>query len=303
MSNSIPCRAKPDLQQINERPMTRHNRLWQINDTLYYSIISICLSIDELHHLTKPCGGVVPGLSTTNHKNNHTQVNIAKNKELNIRHIQTRLDNKYASEIRASAQLYSVLQLSQWWNKRFTSGNIAGAYWSLLSHPMVSAELAVRAYGEVHTLLQQAGASNYADLKYSSILEQRCTELALQLAEIETQLSRQQKKHEQNMQKMSSRLIEAMDAERQLQFASHRLKRLENGKELKQLRSSTAALNHKLTKTTLLAEHADEKYCRLAKKLERLEVEYRELSAKYNAIKNTPPKNPFRSPFLKTETH
>jgi hypothetical protein len=86
-------------------------------------------------------------------------------------------------------------------------------------------------------LSHQIGAANRADLKRLSALEQRCADLETELSAIKARAARQLHERDTALQKINARLIKAMDAERQLQFASHRIRNFERGKELQRLRA------------------------------------------------------------------
>ena len=52
------------------------------------------------------------------------------------------------------------------------SGAIPGAYWALMSHRHVTADLRQRAFGDVHMLSHLVGAANRADIRRLAALEQ-----------------------------------------------------------------------------------------------------------------------------------
>jgi hypothetical protein len=51
------------------------------------------------------------------------------------------------------------------WEKALFSGDIAGTYWMIVTHPHTGEQLLERAFGEVHMLSHLSGASTRIDIK------------------------------------------------------------------------------------------------------------------------------------------
>ena len=56
------------------------------------------------------------------------------------------LDAKYRAGIRASQQAQCVADLEEFWSDALAKGDIPGPYWALMTHPLTSEALLVRAF-------------------------------------------------------------------------------------------------------------------------------------------------------------
>jgi hypothetical protein len=72
------------------------------------------------------------------------------------------------------------------------SGDIPGAYWALLTHPLATAALVHHAFGDVHMLSHMVGAANRADIH-------RLRELEQQKSALEDKIARQQEQLREGM--------------------------------------------------------------------------------------------------------
>ena len=63
------------------------------------------------------------------------------------------------------------------WSEEVARGEIAGAFWALITHPLTDAELRQRVYGELHMLSHLAGHSNRSTRQQLAGLKRRAAEL------------------------------------------------------------------------------------------------------------------------------
>jgi multidrug efflux pump subunit AcrA (membrane-fusion protein) len=76
-------------------------------------------------------------------------------------------------------------KLRDMWRDAVRHGDIAGAYWATLTHPLTNQTIISEAFGEVHMLSHLVGAANRADIR-------RLAQLETERSELQTKLERQQ---------------------------------------------------------------------------------------------------------------
>jgi hypothetical protein len=102
------------------------------------------------------------------------------------------LDKRHSSSIRKVRSMNTEAELHEFWHSALTSGDIPGPYWSILSHPSSTIELAERMFADIHMLSHMVGASNQADIRKLQMVEEN-------LAKIEDRVNRQQRQHIKNL--------------------------------------------------------------------------------------------------------
>lgn len=89
----------------------------------------------------------------------------------------------------------------------------------------------------------ESGSVDQDDPGIEDLLYCRCFRLERELEKMERKLFRVERDRDATIRKLSVRLITALDAERQLEFAIHRIKRLESCEENQLLRKRIAELS------------------------------------------------------------
>jgi hypothetical protein len=99
------------------------------------------------------------------------------------------LDRKFSDCIRRFGAAEDETGLRQLWESVSQTSDIAAGYWALLSHPLVTAALAQRAFGEVHMLSHvSAAASRRAHTELAAARE-RIRDRSAALARMRTALN------------------------------------------------------------------------------------------------------------------
>ena len=143
----------------------RRRKVWELEEHFHCSIVGICLTLDELRRLCRRARIEIEA-PTSDYKVYITIVSAARNKSPAARLVNKHLDRKYQSTIRRFAQLGSVSELKNRWKEMVSQGEIAAAYWSLVTHPLASEQLLFSVHGEVHMLSPPFGGFHlcrYAD--------------------------------------------------------------------------------------------------------------------------------------------
>lgn len=87
------------------------------------------------------------------------------------------LDRKFETVIKRSSACRDAGTLGSLWDQAVTAGDVAGAFWALVTHPLADAELMQRVYGEIHMLSHIAGHSNRSTQQQLAVVRRRVAEL------------------------------------------------------------------------------------------------------------------------------
>ena len=167
------------------------------------------------------------------------------------------LDQKYRAAIRRFATAKDEIVLRAHWEKAVESGDIAGAYWALVTHPRAPDALLDRVYGEVHMLSHLAGAAVRADVKELDQLRRLTQTLTKQIADADAKVKAQISEKDNTIRRLNDRLRQAEGVARELPSAREQLAALENDPLPKQLRCQVKALEGRLASELARAERAE----------------------------------------------
>lgn len=199
------CELPKVTQPNTSKPRgSRRHKLWELAGRFHCSVIGSCLTLGELKRILKRCQITIEG-DFYDYDLHWAFVSMTDTACTTTRQVQKCLDRKHAAEIRRFAKARSEAALAQVWDEKFGVGQIAGAYWALVTHPYVTDVLTTRAHGEVHMLSHQIGAANRADLKRLSALEQRCADLEAELSALKARTARQLHERDAALKKIKAR--------------------------------------------------------------------------------------------------
>lgn len=171
---------------VAQRSPSRRNRVWEISPMMHCSIIGTCLTNGELRSVLRR-SGALPGGKATDHELHQIAVSAAGRHDDTSRQIQKALDERHRAVVSRFGAAAGVDALSRLWNEAVQGGDIPGAYWALLTHPLCDDELAQRAFGDVHMFSHLLGSASLVAL-------QKLRRLESERAELEDKLQRQQER-------------------------------------------------------------------------------------------------------------
>ncbi|HVI50489.1 MAG TPA: DUF2325 domain-containing protein [Candidatus Sulfotelmatobacter sp.] len=195
---------------------TDRRKLWEIETGWHCMIVGTCVSMPELRRLANRLGIPMKKTPSTDYDVHSTMVYWASRDRKVGKELTKLMDKKFAPAIFRFSKIKTEQGLADSWREALESGEVAGALWALMSHPLVSGDLQNVAFGEMHMLSHQVGASSRADLRRVHGLEKTVDEL-------EDKVSRQQ---ERLRQEVSSRDESIRDLSEQLEQDRAELRRL-----------------------------------------------------------------------------
>src|SRR5262245_16328077 len=150
----------------------RRSKIWDLSDTLHCSIIGTCLSNAELRHVLVRLK--VAGAEAADDHDLHVMgVMLAGRRETGAKLLQRALDRRHGLSIKQYARAKDEETLRRMWEESVQSGDIPGAYWAVLSHPIATDAIVKKAFRDVHMLSHLVGAANRADIRRLRHLEEQ----------------------------------------------------------------------------------------------------------------------------------
>jgi hypothetical protein len=180
----LPLRVRP---QPAFEAGGRRLKIWQLGASLHCSIIGTCLTTGELRTLVRKFKAT-SSETPSDHELHSLAVAAATGQDQLSKQIQKALDRRHGTVIRRFAAAASVAELLRSWDEARRSGDIPGAYWAVLTHPLADEVIVRRAFGDVHMLSHLVGAANRADIRRLHQLEEEKAALEDKLARQQAQL-------------------------------------------------------------------------------------------------------------------
>lgn len=155
--------------------------LWDLTD-YHCPVVGTCLSNAELRKLTTRVGLMLPE-NATDYERHGAFVSLSRHPERPARVIQKYLDKKFARQLKRFAAAKTDDAIWELWTTMADAGDIPGAFWSVMRHPLASPAMLAQVYGEVHMLSHLVGASTRADLRRLAETQAQVERLTGALAE------------------------------------------------------------------------------------------------------------------------
>ena len=157
----------------------RRTKIWEFNTNLHCSIIGTCLSTAELRQVLKKLGLASP--DNTDHELHGAAVTLAGRHDKAAKLLNKAFDERHRLAINQFAKVSTEEAVRSLWRDAVRRGEIPGAYWATLTHPVASRSVIRDAFGEVHMLSHLVGAANRADIRRLCQLEEENAELRARL--------------------------------------------------------------------------------------------------------------------------
>ena len=187
----------------------RRLKLWELKPQFHCAILGTCLTMDDLRKVM-PQSGVELAGKPSDYDLHATLVSQAEENGRATRNLQKMLDRKYKRWIQALARCRESAELEQCWRTAMESGDIAGSFWAIVTHPYADAELVRQSYEDVHMLSHLQGASNRADLKRMKVLEAEVRDLKETFDRLRRNASAQIARRDELLRRQEQELLAAM---------------------------------------------------------------------------------------------
>jgi hypothetical protein len=144
---SVGQSAAAHMPRANDRRV----RLAELDSYIHCSVIGTCVTGAGLYDIVARYAGLNLD-QASEFELHHAAVQIVAEGGQGAEALQEALDSLYEREIRRFERARDENELLQWWHAQRRRGEVAGAYWALLTHPRVTGELRQRIVGELHGL-------------------------------------------------------------------------------------------------------------------------------------------------------
>ncbi|MCW5604394.1 MAG: DUF2325 domain-containing protein [Burkholderiales bacterium] len=168
------------------KPSSLRTKIWELSAVLHCSIIGTCLTVGELRTLLRK-SNATDAKNPSDHDLHTIAVSAAGTRDALSKEINKALDRRHRLTISRFGKANSTEDLRSYWDEAVRGGDIPGAYWALLTHPLATDEVVRHAFGDLHMLSHLVGAANRADIHRLRALEE-------EKAALEEKLERQQRR-------------------------------------------------------------------------------------------------------------
>ncbi len=247
---------RPPETATQPTPAPPRKKLWKLDRLYHCSVIGTCLTLAELRQLQRRLGGVAQALDS-DYDVHGAFVSAAREAVPASRLIHKLLDRKYKSAIQQLSKARTAEEFSAYWDAALAGGEIAGAYWALITQRDVPSAVLDRVYGEVHMLSHLSGASIRVDLQDLNRLRRRCPELEAELADAKVTARRRLAEQQDIVGALNQRLAQALETERKLQAAEARLALVEGQPLVERLTAAVEDLTARLAAEGMRADRAE----------------------------------------------
>ena len=173
-SNSAPVSAPRPLPGLLDHlrfpalcpptPKSGRRKLWEIPARYRCPVIGTCLSVAELRRIgdrhadrsEEPASDYEIHVSFVAAADEGNSLSLATHKAM---------DRKYQGTVKRFDRARDPESLLALWSECLARGEVAGAFWALMTHPKADERVQRLAYEEVHMLSHQVGAAQRADLR------------------------------------------------------------------------------------------------------------------------------------------
>ncbi len=166
--------ALPAVPEDAAAQTSRRRRIWELSHTCHCPLVGVGIPLGALRKLVgKVAGGKILA--------DDYEVHVGAVSECGTRNrlseaLQKELERRYAPIIVRFRAARTTDGLAELWQGAVASGDVAGAFWTGLTHPRCTPELEEKMCRDLHMIQHQAGACTRADLhRFNSVVEENAS--------------------------------------------------------------------------------------------------------------------------------
>ena len=151
-------------------------KLWELTEGWHCAVVGTCLSLSELRGMAKKLSlKTKPGFNV-DYQLHAYFVKTASTHGKAAKMLHKAMDKRHAVAIKRTKDLKTVEELQKYWETAVEEGDIPGPYWALLTHPVATAFFCEQMFADIHMLSHLVGASNRADIRRVTTLEEAASD-------------------------------------------------------------------------------------------------------------------------------
>lgn len=164
-------------------------KLWELQSCWHCMVVGTCLTVDDVRQCATKAK--ISIIDKSDYDLHQLSVECAANKQRPLtQQLQNRLEHRYASAIKSFRHAKDPTNLAQLWKSGWENGQVAGSLWALITNPMVTRELIVDVFGEVHMMSHLSGANHCSDKRRLNAQERQIITLSDALEKTRTQANK-----------------------------------------------------------------------------------------------------------------
>ncbi len=260
------------------KKLNGRKKLWQLHSNFHCSIIGTCLSLDEIRQAARKFH-LIDDQHTTDFQLHSMFVSAASEAVPPSRYIQKFLDKKYQREIKRYSSARTTEDFDAMWQASLQSGDIAGAFWAVVTHPRLDHAMLQKISGEVHMLSHLQGASTRNDIKSLGKLRERSQIAQSTFSKSTEAMAKKLRDRDVEIEQLRQQIEEQQARLNVLEKAEERVKELEQSSHVTQLETMVETLSDQLFAAVSRANQAD-------KRAKALEAQFKEMSEHNLQLRN-----------------
>lgn len=166
------ARCCPTVVSLTPMPQgSRRRRLWDLDHHAHCPVVGLCLGVAALRRLMERHAEAVP---PDDYEMHCQAVSLTRRRHAVSEALQRDLDTRHALLLKSASALKCTDSLGAWWEEQRRGPAMAGALWTVLTHPRCTPTLEIRVLGHVHMQQHEVGqlARAMADRQQSLVAEQ-----------------------------------------------------------------------------------------------------------------------------------
>jgi hypothetical protein len=266
----------PVLCEASSAQPAKRSKIWDLADTLHCSIIGTCLSNAELRRVLVRLK-VTAAETADDHDLHVMGVMLAGRREAGARLLQKALDKRHELTIKQYTTAKDEPALRRMWDASVQIGDIPGAYWALLTHPIASDAIVKKVFRDVHMLSHLVGAANRADIRRLRQLEEQNGRLSEKLDRQQQQLRDGFTSRDETIRRLEEMLTHRPEHRVDDESASR-------NQEIEAFRNVIAQVNRKLGQEAAHCERLEQRLNAMSVAVRKTEAELRGAIAERDAL-------------------
>lgn len=279
------CRDCPKAGALKVKSQRR--KLWEVDERWMCAVIGTCLSVPELRRLAEKAKLRFTAGPPSDYQLHGAMVQLAKQSCLASRLAHKLLERKFAVAAARFSRAGCPGQLRRLWEEAKASGEVPGAYWALVTHPYLGAELGELVFGEIHMMSHLAGAAFRGELRRQSEAERRVFELEAELERTQVGAARAFAERDRRIRVLTEQAAWASAERSRRAQAEAKLAAFDHDAERLALRARLADAERELLRTVTRLEAAEARAAVAEARAEALRTETQDAAAEAAELRAT----------------
>lgn len=158
-------------------PAKQRRRLYDVASKWHCTILGTCLSMGELRSVAAKANIRFTKPDASDYEIHASMVHVASADRAVAKLMHKLLDRKFVLAVKRFSKATTTADVANLWEGAMCRGEVAGALWAAMTHPLADDDLQARIFGEMHMLSHQVGSEARASLRHMHVLENENREL------------------------------------------------------------------------------------------------------------------------------